>query len=63
MYVFVCVVGEKGRTLTEYCLPARIQGDSVKLKNISAGSSSTLICDVIRQTELEIFEEKTAVPA
>lgn len=30
-------------TRTEYCLPARIQGDSVRLKNIVAGSSKVLI--------------------
>lgn len=28
-------------TRTAYCLPARIQGDSVKEKNKSAGSSKT----------------------
>lgn len=31
-------------TRTEYCLPARIQGDSVSLKNISAGSSRVFNC-------------------
>ena len=31
------------RTRTEYCLPALSHGDSVRLKNISAGSSRVLI--------------------
>ena len=34
---------KEARTRTEYWRPARIQGDSVKLKNMSAGSSSVLI--------------------
>lgn len=36
--------GGGGRTRTEYCRPARIQGDSVRLKNMSAGSLSVLNC-------------------
>lgn len=41
-------VNEQGQknlepTRTEYCLPARIQGDSVRLKNMVAGSSKVLI--------------------
>ena len=44
----VCLCGvreaaREARTRTEYWRPARIQGDSVRLKNMSAGSSSVLI--------------------
>ena len=41
----VCVKECMGirRTRTEYWRPARIQGDSVRLKNRSAGSSRVLI--------------------
>lgn len=35
---------EGRRTRTKYCRPARIQGDSVRLKNMSAGSLSVLSC-------------------
>ena len=43
LYVEAGKAAKEARTRTEYWRPARIQGDSVRLKNMSAGSSSVLI--------------------
>jgi hypothetical protein len=47
-----------GRTRTEYCLPARIQGDSVRLKNISTGLLSVLSCRSYLEANVRGTKEK-----
>ena len=39
---------KEARTRTEYWRPARIQGDSVRLKNILVALVAVLSCDAVR---------------